>query len=74
MNMREIMNQINETSEIMVQLVISGDQPMVLPLSEFLSVNEFEPEEEADIRDALQSGSVYHGGGGAAAEWTVELA
>ncbi len=55
-------------------LIHAGDDTVDDTLDHFLEVNDLEPEDVADIRAALEAGRPYLGGGGAAAEFTLERA
>jgi hypothetical protein len=49
---------------------IDGDKPITF--ESFADANDFTPEERAEIIATLNRGEIYHGGGGAGAEFTVE--
>ena len=51
-------------------LYIDGDVTETT-LDQFVEVNDFEPEEVAELRQTLSEGGVYVGGGGAAPIWAV---
>lgn len=55
-----------------VRIVSPGSAPLVLDLDEFILANDFDAEEEVEIRASVERGEVYRGGGGAAPEWSVE--
>jgi hypothetical protein len=52
----------------------TGDLNVTLSLAEFLEANAGldRPERDA-VFAALEAGRVYHGGGGAEAEWSLEV-
>lgn len=53
---------------------VSIDGGEAIAWEEFLRINEFSSDEAATIRAALDEHGLYEGGGGAAAEFTVEVA
>lgn len=52
------------------------DDAWIGTLEQFFADNEdgIGASEQMDVRDVLAAGRVYHGGGGAAAAWTIEVA
>lgn len=56
------------------QIYFEGEGNGEMELEEFLTLNEFEPEEAQEIRDTVSRGDTYRGGGGAAPEWFVRPA
>ena len=54
-------------------VVIDGMTDDPISLGEFMEINEFEPEEQAEIIESLTKTGSFTGGGGAAAEYTIRL-
>ena len=51
--------------------LLDGEGSNVLPLGEFLRVNEFETPDVDAIRLAIRHGKTYAGGGGASPQWSI---
>lgn len=53
---------------------VNAGEPFATTFAAFVADNEtICAEEAAEIREALEAGRVYYGGGGAAAGWSVSL-
>jgi hypothetical protein len=47
--------------------------PLAIDLPEWFKLNDFDIQEQVDIMQKLLSFGMYHGGGGASPEWTLEV-
>jgi exopolysaccharide biosynthesis predicted pyruvyltransferase EpsI len=54
-------------------MVITVDDGEAISLEEFISINEFSPEEKDEIISSLLEKGSYIGGGGAFGEFTVKV-
>ncbi len=57
---------------MLIRLTPAGEPPRLIWLRNLLESDDGLREEEPDIRAALDAGRPYHGGGGAAPEFTIE--